>query len=43
MGEPGTQDVVRLEDLEVSRQLTGRKHILSLLVENRPGAARIAR
>ncbi len=43
MGEPGTQDVVRLEDLEASRQLTGRKHILSLLVENRPGVlARIA-
>ena len=43
MGEPGTQDVVRLEDLEVGRQLTGRKHILSLLVENRPGVlARIA-
>jgi acetolactate synthase-1/3 small subunit len=43
MGEPGTQDVVRLEDLEASRQYTGRKHILSLLVENRPGVlARIA-
>ncbi len=43
MGEPGTQDLVRLEDLEASRQLTGRKHILSLLVENRPGVlARIA-
>jgi acetolactate synthase I/III small subunit len=43
MGEPGTQEVVRLEDLEVSRQYTGRKHILSLLVENRPGVlARIA-
>jgi acetolactate synthase I/III small subunit len=43
MGEPGTQDVVRLEDLEASRQLTGRKHILSLLVENKPGVlARIA-
>ena len=43
MGEPGTKDVVRLEDLEASRQLTGRKHILSLLVENRPGVlARIA-
>jgi acetolactate synthase-1/3 small subunit len=43
MGEPGTQEVVRLEDLEASRQLTGRKHILSLLVENRPGVlARIA-
>ena len=43
MGEPGTPDVVRLEDLEASRQLTGRKHILSLLVENKPGVlARIA-
>jgi acetolactate synthase-1/3 small subunit len=43
MGEPGTQEVVRLEDLEASRQLTGRKHILSLMVENRPGVlARIA-
>jgi acetolactate synthase I/III small subunit len=43
VGEPGTQDVVRLEDLEASRQLTGRKHILSLLVENKPGVlARIA-
>jgi acetolactate synthase-1/3 small subunit len=43
MGEPGTQDVVRLEDLEASSQLTGRKHILSLLVENKPGVlARIA-
>ena len=43
MGDPGTKDVLRLEDLEASRQLTGRKHILSLLVENRPGVlARIA-
>jgi acetolactate synthase I/III small subunit len=43
MGEPGTTDVVRLEDLEASSQLTGRKHILSLLVENKPGVlARIA-
>jgi acetolactate synthase-1/3 small subunit len=43
MGDPGTKDIVRLEDLEVSRQLTGRKHILSLMVENRPGVlARIA-
>jgi acetolactate synthase-1/3 small subunit len=43
VGEPGTPDLVRLEDLEVGRQLTGRKHILSLLVENRPGVlARIA-
>src|ERR671921_1217104 len=43
MGEPGTQEVVRLEDLEASRALTGRKHILSLMVEDRPGVlARIA-
>jgi len=43
MGEPGTQEVVRLEDLEAGNQLTGRKHILSLLVENKPGVlARIA-
>src|ERR687895_309091 len=43
MGEPGTQEVVRLEDLEASRQLTGRKHIISLMVENQPGVlARIA-
>ena len=43
MGEPGTPDVVKLEDLEAGSVLTGRKHILSLLVENRPGVlARIA-
>jgi acetolactate synthase-1/3 small subunit len=43
MGEPGTQDAVRLEDLETGTQLTGRKHILSLTVENKPGVlARIA-
>ena len=43
MGEPGTPELVKLEDLEVSSVLTGRKHILSLLVENRPGVlARIA-
>ena len=43
MGEPGTPDLVKLEDLEVGSGLTGRKHILSLLVENRPGVlARIA-
>jgi acetolactate synthase I/III small subunit len=41
--EAGTPDLVRLEDLEVSNVLTGRKHILSLLVENKPGVlARIA-
>ena len=38
MGEPGTQDVMRLEDLEASGGIrTGRKHILSILVENKPG------
>ena len=43
MGEPGTQDTVRLEDLEVANRLTGRKHLLSLMVENKPGVlARIA-
>src|SRR5688572_24612901 len=41
--EAGTPELVRLEDLQVASQLTGRKHILSLLVENRPGVlARIA-
>ena len=43
MGEPGTPDLVKLEDLEAGSTLTGRKHILSLTVENRPGVlARIA-
>ena len=44
MGEPGTKEVLRLEDLEASGGIrTGRKHILSILVENRPGVlARIA-
>jgi acetolactate synthase-1/3 small subunit len=37
MGEPGTQEVVRLEDLEASSIYTGRKHVLSVLVENKPG------
>jgi acetolactate synthase-1/3 small subunit len=41
--EAGTPDLIKLEDLEVGSGLTGRKHILSLLVENRPGVlARIA-
>jgi acetolactate synthase I/III small subunit len=41
--EAGTPDLIRLEDLEVGSGLTGRKHILSLLVENKPGVlARIA-
>jgi acetolactate synthase I/III small subunit len=44
MGEPGTKEVLNLEDLQVSGgMLSGRKHILSLLVENKPGVlARIA-
>jgi acetolactate synthase I/III small subunit len=38
MGEPGTQELVSLEDLEAAGGLrTGRKHILSILVQNRPG------
>src|ERR671923_250747 len=41
--EAGTPDLIKLEDLEASRALTGRKHVLSLLVENKPGVlARIA-
>ncbi|HTU14883.1 MAG TPA: acetolactate synthase small subunit [Solirubrobacterales bacterium] len=39
----GSADMVRLEDLHVSRSLSGRKHVLSILVENRPGVlARVA-
>jgi acetolactate synthase I/III small subunit len=35
--------MVKLEDLHVPGQLSGRKHILSILVENKPGVlARIA-
>lgn len=39
MGEPGTKDqLLSLEDLEASGGLmTGRKHVLSILVENKPG------
>jgi acetolactate synthase-1/3 small subunit len=41
--EAGTPELVKLEDLQVSSGLTGRKHVLSLLVENKPGVlARIA-
>jgi acetolactate synthase I/III small subunit len=41
--EAGTPDLIKLEDLEATTGLTGRKHILSLLVENKPGVlARIA-
>jgi acetolactate synthase I/III small subunit len=41
--EAGTPELIKLEDLEVTSGLTGRKHILSLQVENQPGVlARIA-
>ena len=44
MGEPGTKEILNLEDLQVAGSgRTGRKHVLSILVENRPGVlARIA-
>lgn len=36
-------DMIRLEDLQVNRALSGRKHVLSIQVENRPGVlARVA-
>ncbi|HTN25489.1 MAG TPA: ACT domain-containing protein, partial [Solirubrobacteraceae bacterium] len=38
MGEPGTKDLLSLEDLEAAGNLhSGRKHILSILVENKAG------
>jgi acetolactate synthase, small subunit len=38
MGEPGTKDLLSLEELEASVAMrTGRKHTLSILVENKPG------
>jgi len=44
MGEPGTKEPLSLEDLEAVAGLrTGRKHVLSILVENKPGVlSRIA-
>jgi acetolactate synthase I/III small subunit len=44
MGEPGTKEILNLEDLEASGGIhTGRRHILSILVENKPGVlARVA-
>jgi acetolactate synthase I/III small subunit len=44
MGEPGTKEVLNLADLEASGGVrTGRKHVLSILVENKPGVlARIS-
>ncbi len=39
----GASEMVRLEDLRTDRSLSGRKHVLSILVENRPGVlARVA-
>ena len=38
MGEPGTKEPLSLEELEAAANLrTGRKHVLSILVENRAG------
>ena len=44
MGEPGTKELLSLEELEAAGGMrTGRKHVLSILVENKPGVlARIA-
>jgi acetolactate synthase-1/3 small subunit len=44
MGEPGTKELLNLEDLEASGGIhTGRKHVLSILAENKPGVlARVA-
>ena len=41
--EAGTPDLVKLEDLRIPGQLSGRKHVLSIQVENKPGVlARVA-
>src|SRR5881227_4489452 len=38
MGEPGTKELLSLDELEAATGVrTGRKHVLSILVENRPG------
>ncbi len=38
MGEPGTKEVLSLDELEAAGGVrTGRKHTLSILVENKPG------
>jgi len=38
VGEPGTKELISLDELEAAGGLkTGRKHILSILVENKPG------
>jgi acetolactate synthase I/III small subunit len=38
VGEPGTKELLSLEELEAAGGIhTGRKHVLSILVENKPG------
>ena len=38
MGDPGTKELLSLEELEAAAGVrTGRKHVLSILVENKPG------
>jgi acetolactate synthase-1/3 small subunit len=38
VGEPGTKEILSLDELEaVSGLRTGRRHLLSILVENKPG------
>src|SRR5436305_83487 len=38
MGEPGTKELISLEELDAAVGVrTGRKHIVSILVENKPG------
>jgi acetolactate synthase I/III small subunit len=38
VGDPGTKELLSLEELEAAGSVrTGRKHILSILVENKPG------
>src|ERR1700756_2001421 len=38
MGEPATKEPLSLQELEATANLrTGRKHVLSILVENKPG------
>ncbi|HTC59511.1 MAG TPA: acetolactate synthase small subunit, partial [Solirubrobacteraceae bacterium] len=38
MGEPATKEPLSLEDLQASGNLrSGRKHVLSILVENKSG------
>jgi acetolactate synthase-1/3 small subunit len=38
MGDPGTKELLSLDELEAAGSArTGRKHVLSILVENKPG------